>query len=121
AFVHGDSLKSELVAVIVPNEEFLRKELAAQSDLSDLSTLSYAELCANKDVVHFMLKVVSAWGRKNDLKGFEIPKNIYLESNAFSVDNEILTPTLKIKRPAAKKNYQDILDRLYEELSAGKN
>ncbi|KAJ2699802.1 medium-chain fatty acid-CoA ligase faa2 [Coemansia sp. IMI 203386] len=120
AFVHGDSLQSELVAVIVPNEEFLRKELAGQPDLKDLSTLSLSELCANKDVISFMLKVVNKWGRRSDLKGFEIPKNIYLESNPFSIENDILTPTLKIKRPAAKKTYQDILNKLYEELNSSK-
>ncbi|KAJ2720245.1 medium-chain fatty acid-CoA ligase faa2 [Coemansia sp. Benny D115] len=118
AFVYGDSLQSELVAVVVPNEEFLRREVAKNPKLADLS---FADLCKNQEVVQLMLKSINDWGRKSGLKGFEIPRNIYLESVPFTVDNDILTPTLKIKRPAAKKHYIEILNKLYEELNAAKN
>ncbi|KAJ2163546.1 medium-chain fatty acid-CoA ligase faa2 [Coemansia sp. RSA 562] len=115
-YVHGDSLQSALVAVLVPNEEFLAREIAASHSLSHLAGKPYSELCTNKDVVEMMISVVDAWGRSNDLKGFEIPKNIFLESDPFSVENDILTPTLKVKRPIAKARYLQTIAQLYQQL-----
>ncbi|KAJ2780661.1 medium-chain fatty acid-CoA ligase faa2 [Coemansia interrupta] len=120
AYIHGESLESVLVGVFVPNEEFLRRGLANDSNIGNLSAMTFAELCQNEHVVKFMLDVVNDWGRKNKLKGFEIPKRIYLESAQFSVENDILTPTLKIKRPSAKKQYADIIRKMYDELKSAK-
>lgn len=116
-YVHGDSLQSVLVAVVVPNEEFLRKLPADTPELATLEfeKLGMMELCAKKEVIAHFEKLVNEWGRKNDLKGFEIPKKVYLESDPFSVENNILTPTLKVKRPEAKSRYKEVISRLYEE------
>ncbi|KAJ1814327.1 medium-chain fatty acid-CoA ligase faa2, partial [Coemansia sp. RSA 2675] len=54
----------------------------------------------------------------NGLKGFEIPKNIFLESKPFTIENELLTPTFKVKRPVAKEAYKAELERLYAEPGA---
>ncbi|KAJ2483759.1 medium-chain fatty acid-CoA ligase faa2 [Coemansia sp. RSA 2131] len=113
-YVHGDSLQSALVAVVVPNEEFLAREIA--SSLSHLAGKPHSELCLDKDVIKMMISVVDSWGRSNDLKGFEIPKNIFLESDPFSVENDILTPTLKVKRPIAKARYLQTIAQLYQQL-----
>ncbi|KAI7832118.1 hypothetical protein BX661DRAFT_193457 [Kickxella alabastrina] len=115
-FVHGDSLKSELVAIVVPNEEFLRKELAKNAELERFVEAEFKVICEDPAVIKLMTKVVNDWGRKNALKGFEIPKCIYLEHEPFTVDNDILTPTFKIKRPSAKKHYLPTLNKLYETL-----
>ncbi|KAJ1851528.1 medium-chain fatty acid-CoA ligase faa2, partial [Coemansia sp. RSA 2703] len=120
AYIHGESLQSVLVGVFVPNEEFLRRELSNNPNVSNLSEMTFAEMCENKHVVEFMLGVVNDWGRKNNLKGFEIPKRIHLESAQFSIENDILTPTLKIKRPSAKKHYANIIRKLYDELNSAK-
>ncbi|KAJ2345412.1 medium-chain fatty acid-CoA ligase faa2, partial [Coemansia sp. RSA 2618] len=105
-----------LVAVVVPNEEFLAREIASTDGLAHLSGKPYGELCQDKDVTKMMIKVMDSWGRSNDLKGFEIPKNIFLESEPFSVENGILTPTLKVKRPIAKAHYQETIVELYKQL-----
>jgi long-chain acyl-CoA synthetase len=49
------------------------------------------------------------------LVGFEIIKRLYVTPQLFSEENGTLTPTLKIKRYAAKKLYQDAIDELYSE------
>jgi long-chain acyl-CoA synthetase len=40
-------------------------------------------------------------------------KDIYLLSDPFSVENGLLTPSLKNKRPALRKTFKDIIDALY--------
>ncbi len=47
------------------------------------------------------------------LKGFEFARDIYLESAPFSVDNDILTPTFKLKRNVARDRYQAQIDAMY--------
>ncbi|KAJ2688480.1 medium-chain fatty acid-CoA ligase faa2 [Coemansia spiralis] len=120
AYVHGDSLQSTVVAVVVPNEEFLRSEIADTPALAHLAAkkLSYADLCQSPEIVSFYIRLFDSWGRKNGLKGFEIPKNIFLESKPFTIENELLTPTFKVKRLVAKEAYKAELERLYAEPGA---
>lgn len=42
-------------------------------------------------------------------------KKLHLESEVWSVDNGLLTPTFKMKRNELKKKYQSVLDSLYDE------
>lgn len=37
--------------------------------------------------------------------GFELPKALYVEDEAFSVENDLVTPTFKMRRPQLLKKY----------------
>jgi long-chain acyl-CoA synthetase len=56
---------------------------------------------------------------KNQLEGkfgnYEIPRKLFLMSDGFSVENGMLTQTLKLKRRAVLQKYQVDIDRLYKE------
>jgi len=54
--------------------------------------------------------------KENKLSGLEKPKDICLSSDAFSIENDQLTPTFKLKRNIAKKAYQEQLDAMYANL-----
>ncbi len=45
--------------------------------------------------------------------GFEIPYKVHITSNAFTPDNDILTPTFKLKRNEAKKAFLTEIKQLY--------
>jgi long-chain acyl-CoA synthetase len=47
------------------------------------------------------------------VKGYEKVRAIAVVAAPFSVDNELLTPKLSMKRPAIVKVYQETLDALY--------
>jgi long-chain acyl-CoA synthetase len=47
------------------------------------------------------------------LKSFERVKAIYVEPEQFTVDNGLLTPTLKLKRPQARKHYAKQIEDMY--------
>ena len=53
--------------------------------------------------------------RKYDLKGFEIPKKIYLSKEEFTIENNMMTPTMKLKYNEIKKKYINELEELYKE------
>lgn len=44
------------------------------------------------------------------------PKAIYIESEPFSLANNLLTPTMKLKRQEARERYRSIIDELYAQV-----
>jgi long-chain acyl-CoA synthetase len=114
AFVEGDSLKSSLVAVIVPDFEVLEPWAQSQG----LKYSSHAELAAAPEVKQLLLGELKALGREgsNQLKGFEIPREIYVEPEAFSVENDLLTSAFKLKRFQARKYYAEKVAKLYSRI-----
>jgi len=49
------------------------------------------------------------------LNSLERPKKIYLTADPFSVQNDIITPTFKLKRNIAKKVYDKEIKAMYDE------
>ncbi|KAG0310196.1 hypothetical protein BGZ99_000597 [Dissophora globulifera] len=111
-FVYGHSLKATLVGIVVPDAETL-KLWANENGLSDKS---FEELCAVPLVRDTLLKELTIFGRESDLKGFEILKNIYVTPEQFSIENDLLTPTFKLKRHTAKDKYNVEIERMYAEI-----
>ena len=110
-FVHGDSLQNYLIAIIVPNKahivEFLKKK-GIECDVNNCQ--NYYE---NEDLKINILKDLENIGRKADFKGFEIIKKIYLSPEPFTVENDLCTPTLKVRRHVAKKYFANKIKELY--------
>ncbi len=73
-----------------------------RTTLSLLCTPALAQRCAH--AVHPSLF----------LQGFEQVKAIYVESpeNHFTVENDLLTPTFKLKRAPLQKKYQAQIDAM---------
>ena len=45
--------------------------------------------------------------------GFEIPLKVHLTSTTFTIENDLLTPTFKVKRNEAKKYFFQQIKDLY--------
>jgi long-chain acyl-CoA synthetase len=56
---------------------------------------------------------------KLQLRGFEFAKAVTLVVEPFSVENGLLTPTMKVKRPQAKTFFAQAIADMYAEV-AGK-
>ena len=111
-FVHGESLQNYLIAIIVPNKgtvvEFLNgKGINCDKD----NCQDYFE---NEELKKEILANLEAIGRKADFKGFEIIKKVYLSPTPFTVENDLATPTLKLRRHIAKKYFEDKIKELYQ-------
>ncbi|NWX33279.1 ACSL1 ligase, partial [Notiomystis cincta] len=107
-FVHGESLQAFLVAVVVPDPDILCN-WAKKKGFEG----SYQELCRNKDVKKHILEDMVRIGKESGLKSFEQVKDIVLHTELFSIENGLLTPTLKAKRPELRKYFQSQIDELY--------
>lgn len=117
-YLHGDSLQSSLVAIVVPDPDTLATVVAAKLPQIHAKNLSYAELCKLPEVSKLILDAITKVGKKAELRGFEQAKAVYLESEPFSVENDLMTPTFKVKRPQAKKHYEVQIAELYEKLNS---
>ena len=111
-FVYGESLKSCIVAVVVPEVDVV-KCWAVENKIP--GTLSV--LCANAEIKKLILNDMLTWGKEGGLKSFEQVKDIYLHPDPFSVQNGLLTPTLKTKRPQLKAYFKPQLEDLYQQLN----
>ncbi|XP_070608811.1 long-chain-fatty-acid--CoA ligase 5 isoform X2 [Erythrolamprus reginae] len=107
-FVHGDSLQSFLVGIVVPDEETLP---AFAENLGVKG--SFEDLCKNSVVKNAILMEMNNLGKEAGLKTFEQVKYIHLHPELFTIENGFLTPTLKSKRPDLVKHFRSQIDALY--------
>jgi long-subunit acyl-CoA synthetase (AMP-forming) len=50
---------------------------------------------------------LAALAKEHKLSGLEKPKDIYLTDEAFTVENNLLTPTFKLKRNVVREHFAD--------------
>lgn len=108
-FVYGDSLQHFLVAIIVPDKAAIEKWAldngVVESDFSQLLKLPVINKFYQNEMV---LK-----SREAGFFGFEIPQQAHLTTTAFSTENDLLTPTFKLKRNEAKNFFLKEIKGLY--------
>ncbi|XP_066499414.1 long-chain-fatty-acid--CoA ligase 1 [Hoplias malabaricus] len=107
-FVHGDSLQSFLVGVVVPDPEVFANWAKDRGFVG-----SYAELCQNPDVKKAVLRDMTAVGKEAGLKSFEQVKDLYLHPEMFSISNGLLTPTLKSRRVDLRRVFSEQIQLMY--------
>ena len=111
-FIYGDSLQSHLVAILVPKSKDVIEFLKSKG-IENVTKENYKDYYEDPDLIKDILKEINDYSRKNDIKGFEIVKNVHLCKEPFSVDNNLLTTTMKIRRHVAKKYFSKELEKLY--------
>ena len=105
AMVHGDK-RPHLVGLLVPDADFAADWAAANNTDNNL-----ASLIENGD---FIKTIDRAVDRVNaNLGVIERVRRFALTANAFTVDNEQMTPTLKVRRHVITEVYRERLESLY--------
>ena len=116
-FVYGESHYSFAVALIYPElkecVEFLKKN--KKMGEIDYDKIKIDNLYENKIMEKEILNDINIVGREFDLKGFEIPKKVRIIIEPFSTENNLMTPTLKLKRKNIKDKCKNIINSMYNE------
>ncbi|HLS75574.1 MAG TPA: carboxylic acid reductase [Nocardia sp.] len=99
--VYGNSERSFLLAVVVPAEEL------RGGDPAQVKARLLAEL--------------RALARDADLESYEIPRDILVETEPWTVAAGLLSGIGKIMRPAVEARYRDRLEQLYADLAAARH
>ena len=103
--VYGDK-RPHLVAVLVPDEEFA-KQWAETNNATD----EFEDLADNKEFVAVLAESVD---RVNGgLSTIERVRRFIVATEAFSIENEMMTPSLKVRRFKVIEKYGAALEALY--------
>jgi long-chain acyl-CoA synthetase len=105
AMVSGDG-KPHLVALLVPSDAWMKEWARAAGKPADLRVLS-----ADPE---FHRSVAAAVDRTNTkLSAIEKIRRFIIAREPFSLENDQMTPTQKIRRHVIYRHYQEALDALY--------
>uniref|UniRef100_A0A5K3G5E0 AMP-binding_C domain-containing protein n=1 Tax=Mesocestoides corti TaxID=53468 RepID=A0A5K3G5E0_MESCO len=75
--------------------------------------VTLAELCNDAEAERIIHNELIQLGRDAGLKGFEQVRVIKLVPEAFTLENRLLTPTMKCARHAVRKQYHEDLQDLF--------
>ncbi|GMM37435.1 hypothetical protein DASC09_047600 [Saccharomycopsis crataegensis] len=138
-FVYGDSARNFLVAIASINvaeigNYLLKHDIAFTVDGKKYTAGDYIELnqqvMANKAPYKITSSLLNLLNDKSlrvkiltelnkPLMGkflsYEMIKNIHFGTNSFSIEEDTLTPTLKLKRHNAKRKYDEEIEMMYKE------
>jgi long-chain acyl-CoA synthetase len=116
-FLDGDSKYNYAIALIYPELEECIKFLKENKKLGDIDydKINYDDLSGNKIMEEEIVKDCDKVGRKSGLKGFELPKKIRIINEQFSLENGLMTNTLKLKPKNIRIKYKDELKKMYDE------
>jgi fatty acid CoA ligase FadD9 len=106
-FVYGNSSRSYVLAVIVPNMDVCRERLGEHPEEAEL-----------RDLIRSKLKTIAAAA---DLRSFEVPRDFIIEMEPFTHENGLLSSVQKRMRPALESRYGERLEQLYAELERRQN
>ncbi|KAG0375532.1 hypothetical protein BGX24_008973 [Mortierella sp. AD032] len=119
-YVHGDSLESTLVCIAIPDPEtflpFANAVAGTKVTMADREGLG--KLLRDNKVKTAYLKELEKAGQAGGLKGFELVKRVHLSMDMFSVENNMMTPTSKVRRPQVKEYFLDAIKSMYEDIHA---
>jgi long-chain acyl-CoA synthetase len=103
-----------VTALVVPDYEALREIAESmQKKVGDLGSESAREELLDFDPV--VLAIDSALkDLQRDLAGYERVRRYRLLSEPFTVENGMMTPTLKVKRKVVEERYRDEIEKMYE-------
>ena len=111
AFVHADSLYPFPVAILVADPDTFvgwAEKRGVKGSIEDL--------CKNQNLVKAIVAELDADGREHGLNAFERIKQLCIISDQFTIENNLLTPTLKLKRVEIVKSHREAIDKLLESL-----
>jgi long-chain acyl-CoA synthetase len=104
--LYGDK-KNFIVALVVPNKKLI--EQYARSN--KITCENYPELCASNDIKTFLADEIE--NATTDLAPYEKIKTFTIIPEGFTIDNGMLTPTLKLRRNKVLEKYKPLIEAMY--------
>lgn len=79
-----------------------------------MSEEKYQELINSEEFHKYLTDLIGKTRKTEGLTGLEVPKKFYCTSEEFKVENDLLTPTFKLKRNEAKKKFYSQIKEMYD-------
>ena len=79
---------------------------------------SISDICQDPEVRKLLLWEIGSIAKSSGLQGWEVPVGVVVEPEPFSIENGLLTSTLKQCRPKLEAKYRVMLEGVYHEMTA---
>ncbi|XP_055932345.1 long-chain-fatty-acid--CoA ligase 1-like isoform X2 [Argiope bruennichi] len=111
-FVDGHSDQNYVIALVLPEPSALKDWLRSKGykEVEDIN-----QLLLKKEVRKSFLVELRKIGDEKELNHLEQAKNLAFLSEPLSVENDLMSPTLKVRRGHARKHFESLFDSLYKE------
>lgn len=93
------------MAVVVVEKPEIKKLALSKEWITEGQDIS--EILSKPELHKAILENFNELAKLNKLSGLEKIKKMHLTDELFSIENDILTPTFKIKRNIAKNKYKE--------------
>lgn len=111
--IYGDSLFNYLLAIIVPNKVELTNFLKEKGIFTEGEEIE--SYYSNKELHAEIKKDFDLIAKQNFFNPFERPLKFILSKNEFTVQNDLITPTMKLMRRKIKQFYSEEIKVCYSE------
>lgn len=108
SWVHGETIQDYLLAFIVLDEPGTMKWAAATGLAGDFATVAKSETMDK-----FLKEQIKALATQFGLNSLEIPKKIKVLTQAFGLEQGLITPTLKLRRGELRQAFAQEIAALY--------
>lgn len=105
-WIHGESTQDHVILFFVVDE-------VAAKAWSERTGKDVASLPGDQELIQKIVDEICALADANKFNALEKPKQLKLLLEPFSVENDLLTPTFKLKRNVAKTRFTADIDAMY--------
>lgn len=106
-WMYGDSLRDYIIGLIVVDPDSSKKYAAEHKK-------DHATITEDTEFKQAVLDEIWKLAVENKFNSLEKPKQIALLKDPFTIESDVLTPTMKLKRNVAKKVFEDKIKELYD-------
>ncbi|ODQ82511.1 hypothetical protein BABINDRAFT_159086 [Babjeviella inositovora NRRL Y-12698] len=114
-YVHGDSLETYLVAVVGFEPSIMSRFIKQHFDITELDPAKLTQLLKEKRIKKRLVQEMNAHVAEFGLQGYEKVHNVHCEVEPLTLERDVVTPTMKIKRQICRKFFSGTLLKLYTE------
>ena len=97
--------------MIVPEKDYV---MNWSKKIVELADMSFEEICQSQELRDAIAADLARLHKENGLRGFERIQKFTIDSEGWSVDNGLLTPTFKLIRKQIQNHYSDKIKEMYQ-------
>ena len=111
--IYGNSTMNNIIAIVVPD----KKKCAEDLGITIEELIKDEE---NEKLIELIIKDFEKLAEEANFNGLEKARYILLNYEGFSIENNCLTPTMKIVRKKVEIKLKERIDKLYDKISQKK-
>lgn len=110
--IYGDSYKNYIIAIICPNKIELQKFLIEKGIMKESEDVTNFY---DSEVLHEEYKkIIEKLAKDENFNSLEKPQKFIFSKVDFSIDNDMLTPSMKLKRNKISEYFREQISKCYE-------